>query len=152
MLIFPATTRLALGTLPPELIKSASSLFNLMRQLGGAIGLAWLASVLADRSQFHWQRIAQSVNPARPEVQAYMDRLTERAGQLTGVDPDAFAVRNIAGLVAREALVMSYGDAFFVLSMAFFAMAAMLVFVAKPQPAPTGPPPVPSAPPRGERG
>ena len=141
MLIFPPVTRLALGTLPPELMKSASSLFNLMRQLGGAIGLAVLASILTDRTQFHWQRLAQSVNPARPEVQAYIDRLQERAGELGTVDPQAFAVGRLAALVGREAAVMSYGDAFFALSMAFFAMAAMLVFVTKPNAPAAAPPP-----------
>jgi MFS transporter, DHA2 family, multidrug resistance protein len=142
MLIFPPVTRLALGTLPPDIMKSASSLFNLMRQLGGAIGLAVLASILTDRTQFHWQRLAQHVNPARPEVQAYMDRLTESAGQITGADPQAFAMRRIAALVTREATVMSFGDAFFALSMAFFAMAGLLVFVSKPSPAPAAPPPL----------
>ena len=140
MLIFPPVTRLALGTLPPEIMKSASSLFNLMRQLGGAIGLAVLASILTDRTQFHWQRLAQHINPARPEVQAYIDRLQEGAGQITGADPQAFALRQIAGLVTREATVMSFGDAFFALSMAFFAMAALLVFVSKPSAAPPAQP------------
>ena len=45
-------------------------------------------------------------------------------------------MRRISGLVAREATVMSFGDAFYALSMAFFAMAFVLVFVSKPQPPP----------------
>jgi DHA2 family multidrug resistance protein len=108
-----------------------------MRQLGGAVGLALLASMLLDRSQYHWQELATHVNPARPEVQAMMERLQDRAGALVGVDPEAYAARRLTGMVAREAAVMSFADAFFAISLSFFAIAILLLFVSKPQP--TGP-------------
>jgi DHA2 family multidrug resistance protein len=139
MLIFPPVTRLALGNLPPNLMKSAASLFNLMRQLGGAVGLALLASLLQDRSQFHWQRIAENVTLTRPEIHAYVERLKERAASIPGMDPDAYAMRRLGGLVAREAQVMSFADAFLFVACGFFVMAALQLVIAKPQP-PTPPP------------
>ena len=48
----PANT-IALGTLPPELMKNASGLFNLNRNLGGAVGLAVINSVLNKRTDLH---------------------------------------------------------------------------------------------------
>jgi DHA2 family multidrug resistance protein len=51
----------ALGTLPPDRIKNASGLFNLMRNLGGAFGLAGINTVLQSRSDLHVQRLSEHV-------------------------------------------------------------------------------------------
>ena len=48
---------LALGTLPPERIKNASGLFNLTRNLGGAVGLAVITTVLNNRWDLHIERL-----------------------------------------------------------------------------------------------
>ena len=47
------TNNIALGTLPPDKVKNASGLFNLMRNLGGAVGLAVINTVLNDRADLH---------------------------------------------------------------------------------------------------
>ena len=47
------TNTIALGTLPPELVKNASGLFNLTRNLGGAVGLAVINQVLNERTDLH---------------------------------------------------------------------------------------------------
>src|SRR6185369_2566075 len=51
-------TRLALGNMPPERVADASGLFNLMRNLGGAIGLALIDTVLFSRAPIHAESIA----------------------------------------------------------------------------------------------
>ena len=127
MLIYPALTRFALGNVPPQLMKSSSALFNLSRQLGGAVGLALLNSLLTDRTHFHWQRLAEKVNAARPEVQAQIDRLMERADSMTGVDPQAFMLRRMAGTVQRQAQVMSFADGFLAVSLAYFVVVGLMV-------------------------
>jgi hypothetical protein len=48
-------TNISLGTLPPERLKNASGLFNLTRNLGGAVGLAGLNTVLDKRIDLHWR-------------------------------------------------------------------------------------------------
>jgi len=47
----------ALGTLPPERVKNASGLFNLTRNLGGAVGLAGLNTILNDLTDLHLARL-----------------------------------------------------------------------------------------------
>ena len=47
---------LGLGSLPPERLKYASGLFNMMRNLGGAVGIAVSGAILNDRTNFHFQR------------------------------------------------------------------------------------------------
>ena len=54
-------TNLALGTLPPERLKNASGLFNLTRNLGGALRIAALNTVLDDRMDLHFARLHESV-------------------------------------------------------------------------------------------
>jgi MFS transporter, DHA2 family, multidrug resistance protein len=127
MLIYPALTRFALGNVQPQLMKSSSALFNLSRQLGGAVGLAMLNSLLNDRTQFHWQRLAEKVNAARPSVQAQIDRLREQGDTLMGVDPDAFALRRLATIVHRQAQVMSFTDGFLTVAWAYFVVVGLMV-------------------------
>ncbi len=50
------TVTLTLGSLPPARLKLASGLFNLMRNLGGAIGIALCGTVLNDRTNLHYSR------------------------------------------------------------------------------------------------
>src|ERR1700683_4457904 len=58
-----STVTLALGGLPPERLKLASGLFTLMRSLGGAIGIAVCGTILNDRTNLHFLRIAEHLNP-----------------------------------------------------------------------------------------
>ena len=52
---------LALGTLSPDRIKNASGLFNLTRNLGGAVGLALINTLMNDRMDLHLARLHESV-------------------------------------------------------------------------------------------
>ena len=56
------TVTLGLGSLPPERLKYASGLFNMMRNLGGAIGIAACATILNDRTNLHFLRLAEHLN------------------------------------------------------------------------------------------
>ena len=61
--VAPAVT-IGLGSLTPERLKYASGLFNMMRNLGGAIGIAVCATVLNDRTNLHFERLAEHLTPA----------------------------------------------------------------------------------------
>jgi DHA2 family multidrug resistance protein len=124
---------LALGTLPPDKLKSASGLYNLMRNLGGAVGLAALNTMLHDRQALHWSRLAESINPARPEVQATLDGLAQRLADQGVADPEQGALRVLAQMVQTQANVMSYGDAFTVLTVMFMLAGILIPFVRRPR-------------------
>ena len=55
------TNNIALGTLRPDRVKNASGLFNLMRNLGGAVGLAIINQVLNERTDLHIVRLQERV-------------------------------------------------------------------------------------------
>src|SRR5271170_2706733 len=62
MMAMVPTNNIALGTLGPERVKNASGLFNLTRNLGGAVGLALINEVLNDRTDLHISRLQDRVN------------------------------------------------------------------------------------------
>src|SRR5215510_3522139 len=67
------TVTLTLGGLPPERLKLASGLFNLMRNLGGAIGIAACGTILNDRANLHFLHLAESLTRARATVTGLLD-------------------------------------------------------------------------------
>ena len=72
------TVTLTLGGLPPARLKLASGLFNLMRNLGGAIGIAACGTILNDRANLHFLRLAERLTPARADVAGLLDGTAAR--------------------------------------------------------------------------
>jgi MFS transporter, DHA2 family, multidrug resistance protein len=97
---------------------SASGLFNMTRNLGGAIGIAALQTFLTKREQFHSNIITSAVSPF---AEATQRRITELSDYLMAhglADPARArheAIVTIGRIVHRQASVMSYGDAFYLL-------------------------------------
>ena len=76
MLCMVPINNIALGTLPPDRLKNASGLFNLTRNLGGAVGLAVIDTVLIDRSAFHYARLAEHVEWGSAAAQQKLQNMT----------------------------------------------------------------------------
>src|SRR3954471_25025919 len=111
MLCMVPINNIALGTLPPERMKNASGLFNLTRNLGGAVGLALINTLLNNRWDLHLARLHDAVTWSRIRANETLQNLTYAYGAL-GSDADRAALKTLAGMVRREALVMSFGDVF----------------------------------------
>src|SRR4029078_3963519 len=65
MIAMLPVNNIALGTRPPARVKNASGLYNLTRNLGGAVGLAGLTTVLNDRTDLHLARLHESITWSR---------------------------------------------------------------------------------------
>lgn len=124
---------IALGTLPPERIKNASGLYNLTRNLGGAVGLAVINTVLNDRTDLHLARLRDAVTWGRSTVDETLAALTQRFSELGPDAAHTMALRTIADMVRREALVMSFADVFLILTLLFVAMALAVPIVRQPR-------------------
>ncbi len=129
--MIPITT-LALGTLTPLQIKGASGLFNLMRNLGGAFGLAGLNTIINEQRAVHWSRLAEHVNPGRPEVQAYIEALTARLGAAVAGDPTAAVTRRLGAIVMRQATVLTFIDCFAIMAAMFVAAMLVMPLIRRP--------------------
>src|SRR5712671_5861912 len=132
------TNNIALGTLAPERVKNASGLFNLTRNLGGAVGLAIINQVLNDRTDLHISRLQERVNWGNATATETLNMLTQR---LQGMgDAALMAMKQLSQIVHRQAVVMGYGDAFFMLTVFYFGLSVLVVLLKKPASASTEPP------------
>ena len=131
MLAMIPINNVALGTLPPDKMKGGSGLFNLTRNLGGAVGLALINTMLNERNTFHYERLAEHVRWGRGIVE---DRLSDMAAAMNahGLDGEIAAMQQMAGILRREATVMSFGDVFTALTILFALLVAMASFMSKP--------------------
>jgi DHA2 family multidrug resistance protein len=111
-------TRLALGHLAPDLVPDASGLFNLMRNLGGAIGIALIDTVLYGRAPIHAEALIQRLKAGDPAAAAAVGLPRELvAHQAQSVDSATLAF--LSPLVEKAAFVTAVDEA--------WAMVAALV-------------------------
>jgi MFS transporter, DHA2 family, multidrug resistance protein len=111
MLCILPSTALALDALPPARIPNASGLFNLMRNLGGAIGLALIDTIVERRAPEHVKALVARLQAGDPAAARLVGLPTERfrGVPITGIDQ---ATRDfVAPLVRRAGLVAAFNDA-----------------------------------------
>ena len=85
---------------------SASSLFNILRNLGGAIGIALLATLLDARTKVYFDYLREAIVPNNPQVAERLAQLAERLGN------DNAALGKLSEITHQQALIMAYNDAF----------------------------------------
>src|SRR5277367_3935339 len=124
------TNNISLGTLPPDRVKNASGLFNLTRNLGGAVGLAVINQVLNDRTDLHISRLQDRVTWGNAAATETLNMFTQR---LHGIgDAAMMAMKQLSQIVHRQAVVMGYGDAFFMLTLFYFSLSLLVMLLKKP--------------------
>jgi DHA2 family multidrug resistance protein len=138
--VAPAVT-LGLGSLPPDRLKYASGLFNMMRNLGGAVGIAVCGAILNNQTNLHFLYIASHLTPANGGMEQLLRNMTARWGEALGgpVAGQAAALSQLWHLAYREASTLAYADAFRAIMVAFVVatlLVPLLRKVAPAQPAP----------------
>jgi len=133
--IVPATN-MALGALPPAQLKMSSALFNTMRNLGGAIGIACINTWLNSRTNLHWHRLAEHLSTANPQAQSWLANVTDRLTG-TGADPSLIAHQALALLaqtVRKEAVTMAFADVFHLMAFLFLGTLIFIPLLQRPKP------------------
>jgi DHA2 family multidrug resistance protein len=140
-LAIPPIVIMALGSLPASRLRSASGLFNLMRNLGGAIGIAVASTMLNDRLNFHYERLAEHVSIGRPVVGAFLQSKTGHISEVAGDTLNAAnaGLGELHALLMREALTLTFADAFLAVALCF-CVGLISAFFTQPV-ANTAPPP-----------
>ena len=134
--IVPSVTLALSGFVGPEL-RAASGLFNLMRNLGGAIGIAVVNTWLQDNARIQAARMGEALGRAGAEATGVIGQLTAKMAQVTP-DPAHAALLargELARLVGRYALTSSFEEVFRTMAWMFFAALIMVPFC-KPAPLP----------------
>jgi DHA2 family multidrug resistance protein len=124
------TNTIALGTLAPDRVKNASGLFNLTRNLGGAVGLAVINQVLNQRTDLHISRLQERVHWGNATATETLNMFTQRMQGMG--DAALMAMKQLSQIVHRQAVVMGYGDAFFMLTIFYFGLCLLVLLLKKP--------------------
>ena len=126
----------AFTTLNPSLRTDATSLFNLVRNLGSSIGISIMAALLTRNIQTSHASLATHITPFNDNlVAAGMDPATfaTAAGQQTAAQLD--------GMITMQAALIAYLDDFKLMFIITLFAAPLLLFLRKPRPdGPSGPP------------
>lgn len=135
MIMVPLSS-IATASIAPALAGSASGLFNMMRNLGGSVGIAVLATLLKNREQFHSNRLGESVSIYDPQTQQRLNDLTQvlvgRGIDLTTAQNQAMAI--IDNTIRREAFIMAYNDCFYFIGIALLLSGIAIIFFKKTKP------------------
>jgi DHA2 family multidrug resistance protein len=123
-----------LGSVAPQDAPAASGISNMMRNLGGAIGTAVLATIVTKREQFHSNIIGQSVDLGREEVRTRIAQLTNYFISHGVPDPANArhqAIVALGNVVKRQALVMGFSDTFAVIGVVLVLAAIAMLMLRK---------------------
>jgi DHA2 family multidrug resistance protein len=126
-LAFLFLNQAAISSVPVQYAGDASGLFNTARNLGGSLALAAIATIQEQRMWLHSRRIEETLQANSVAVQDYLSGMTQAFGSADT------ALRAIGGTIAREALVMTYNDMFWMLAVGILIVAP-LAFLLRPLP------------------
>lgn len=134
-LVFTPLSAIATAGIEQENAGSASALFNMMRNLGGAVGIASLQTFLSKREQFHSNILTDSVSVFE---EATRDRIARLTGYFMshGASDQALAshkaVVAIALKIRKQANIMAFSDTFFLLGVALVVALLASLLLRKP--------------------
>lgn len=124
----------ATSHLEPANHGSAAAIINMMRDIGGAVGIACLNTGISRRSDFHVDHMSEHVSAYDTETTARLDQLTQHflaySGDLQLAQDQAIAALN--SLIARDSTVMAYNDMFFLIGIIFLLALIACFFLRRP--------------------
>lgn len=129
-LFIPLMT-LAMSGIAREKMGNATSIFNLMRNIGGSFGIAIMTTFLARRTQMHQGHLIANVQAGNLEARRTMAGL-HGSFQAAGSDPYTASRKAIAalyGLVQKHASMLSFVEAFWVMGLVFLCMLPLILLL-----------------------
>lgn len=127
-------TRLALGGLTLDRIPDASGMFNLMRNLGGAIGLALIDTVIYSRSPTHVAEITKSLMAGDSLTARFVGIPVYMFAAYKGGPLDAMSETLLKPLVEKAALTLAINDAWMMIAAVTASVLICLPFARKATP------------------
>lgn len=133
--VFVPLTTITMAPIPMEDIGYATSLYSVMRNIGSSMGISFVTTWVARRSQFHQSRLSAHVSLLNSRTQQTLEQTREWFMQ-HGAD-SALATRRsldaLYGWVQQQATLLSFVDVFYLLGFLFLAMIPFVLLMRKPQ-------------------
>jgi MFS transporter, DHA2 family, multidrug resistance protein len=133
---FIPLTTLTLSHIPRERMTEATSIYNLLRNLGGSVGIAVTTTILSRRAQFHQTRLVEHLSPFDPSYQIYRDQIGSAlaAKGLPAAGADGLLYRELI----RQSTTLAFTDAFLMICITILCVLP-LVFIMQRVESPAGP-------------
>ena len=136
-LTFIPLTTMTLSHIPRERMTEATSLYNLLRNMGGSVGIAFTTTILSRRAQFHQSRLVEHLSPFDPTYQIFHERIGEMLA-LKGLPPsgaDGLIYRELV----RQATTMAFTDAFLMICLLILCVLPLVFLMQRAQAPAAGP-------------
>jgi DHA2 family multidrug resistance protein len=134
-LVFAPLSAVATAGIEPENAGSASALFNMTRNLGGAIGIAVLQTFQSKREQFHSNILTSSISLFEEATRNRIDELTKyflNSGLSDVATAHLKAIVAMALRVRQQANIMAFSDTFYLLGVALILALVATLLLKKP--------------------
>jgi DHA2 family multidrug resistance protein len=134
-LVFAPLSAVATAGIEAQNAGSASALFNMMRNLGAAIGIAALQTLLTKREQYHSNVLMQSVPMFEQATRGRIEQLTQyfmNHGVIDRVDAAHRAYVAIGHIVQKQAYILAFSDTFYALGAALIVALLAGLLLQKP--------------------
>ncbi|HXW77599.1 MAG TPA: DHA2 family efflux MFS transporter permease subunit [Candidatus Eremiobacteraceae bacterium] len=141
--LFTSAGQLALTGIAPKEKADASSLYNLMRTLGGSIGIAVIGTLIVNREVFHFERFGESVTQFAVATRERLAALTNGFAAHSGAgsyESAHLATAALSQTLTQQAFVSAFDDASFVLGVTSLAMLFLVPIFKVQKQAASGPP------------
>jgi len=118
-----------------EEMGNATSLFNLMRNLGGSVGIAAIATVLSRTTQMQYNILGTHVSAFDTQARAMLDQI--RAGfvarglDVTSASRAAYVA--ISGMVSQQAVMVAFVQLFRILALIFVVVVPLVFIMRRPK-------------------
>ena len=133
-LLFVPLTTITNDSIPKEQMGNATSLFNLMRNIGASIGISMVTTIYSRSGQSNVNVLGSHVNPYDPTATSMINGM-KQSMMAAGADAATAtqqAYGAVFGMVQREAMMLGFVRAFRLLGYLFFAMIALVFLMKKP--------------------
>lgn len=134
-LIFVPLTTLSLAAVSREHMGNASALYNMLRTVGGSIGIALLIAFLSQGAQIHQHYLTAHIHPYNPEVWQRFAMMN--SGAISGLAGNGMSgepfLALIYGEIQRQALLMAFVDDFRLIAYIFFSLSPVVFLMRRPQ-------------------
>ena len=139
--LFVPLTIVTMEMIPKEEIAYATSLYSVMRNIGASMGISFVTTTIARRSQFHQSRLSGHVSLYNLQTQHAISQLRmifmQHGSDRVTATHQALAV--LYGTMQQQAALLSFGDVFYLMGWMFLFATPLLLLMRKPKPAATTP-------------
>lgn len=125
--LFVPLTTITMGSIPRDQMGNATAIFNLLRNIGGGIGIAAVTTLVARYTQVHINILGSHVTPYSAQARAMLESMTHTLGSYQK------GYAGVFGFVQRHALILTYLDVFRLLGFVFLAMVPLVLLMKRPK-------------------